>query len=80
LVVRSRLTDMQAHRQTCTQGFVHSLAHPQGLAATLLLLSILQHALPALPISIALGLAFYFSTSDLLSPFLDNLSVSQVFI
>lgn len=60
--------------------FVCYIAIVMGLACTLLLLSILQKALPALPISIAFGLVFFFTTSLLLTPYLDDLTYAQVFI
>jgi presenilin 1 len=42
-----------------------------GLCATLALLPILQRVLPALPISIAVGMFFYFTTEIFLSPLVD---------
>merc|ERR1719473_1523538 len=39
-----------------------------GLVCTLFILSVFQKALPALPISIAFGIFFYFTTSQMITP------------
>ncbi|XP_065853837.1 presenilin-like protein At1g08700 [Euphorbia lathyris] len=46
------------------------LAIISGLGCTLILLSLCRQALPALPISIALGVIFYFLTRLLMEPFI----------
>ena len=46
---------------------------------TLLLLGLLGHALPALPLSIALGIIFYFLTRYVTSPFLLTTSAAQIY-
>ncbi|KMS99455.1 hypothetical protein BVRB_2g044540 [Beta vulgaris subsp. vulgaris] len=52
------------------------LAIISGLACTLILLSVCRRALPALPISIALGITFYFLTRLLMEPFVVQTSTN----
>ncbi|XP_020583023.1 presenilin-like protein At1g08700 [Phalaenopsis equestris] len=54
------------------------LAIISGLGCTLILLSICRHALPALPISITLGVLFYFLTRLMMEPFVVGASTSLV--
>jgi len=58
----------RASMTSATAAVVCALAVLAGLCATLALLPILQKVLPALPISIAVGIAFYFSTTTFLAP------------
>ncbi|CAO2825746.1 unnamed protein product [Amaranthus hypochondriacus] len=52
------------------------LAIISGLACTLILLAVCRRALPALPISIALGVTFYFLTRLLMEPFVVQTSTN----
>ncbi|KAK9290292.1 hypothetical protein L1049_008459 [Liquidambar formosana] len=52
------------------------LAIISGLGCTLILLSVCRRALPALPISIALGVIFYFLTRLLMEPFIVGTSTN----
>ncbi|KAJ3676598.1 hypothetical protein LUZ60_004010 [Juncus effusus] len=54
------------------------LAIVSGLGCTLILLSVFRRALPALPISISLGVCFYFLTRVLMEPFVVGASTNLV--
>ena len=49
-----------------------------GLGITLLLLTVFQKALPALPVSIALGVLFYFLTRIVVEPVVVELSSNLI--
>lgn len=51
-----------------------------GLCLIITLSSIYKRALPALPLSIGFGIVFYLCTAQTITPFLDELSVQQIFI
>lgn len=51
-----------------------------GLVCTLFILSVFQKALPALPISIAFGLVFYFATSAMIAPCMEQFAKRQTFV
>lgn len=72
LVGRAALYDM-------TTVYACYLAIITGLGATLGLLAVWRRALPALPISIALGILFYFLTRLLMEPFVMQYGVNLVF-
>jgi len=63
-----------------TSVFTCFVAIITGLFATLLLLAIFRKALPALPVSIALGIIFYFLTRGVLVPYVHTLGQDMVFI
>jgi presenilin 1 len=49
-----------------------------GLAFTLMLLAVFRKALPALPVSIFAGMIFYFSTREVITPFMSELTIRQL--
>jgi len=51
-----------------------------GLFATLLLLAVYRKALPALPISIAFGIIFFFLSKVVLYPFVYSMGAAQIFV
>jgi len=51
-----------------------------GLAVTLGLLAITKRALPALPVSIALGVTFYLITRIVLAPIIAPLAIESIFL
>ena len=51
-----------------------------GLAATLVILAIKGKALPALPISIFLGVTFFLWTTTFLEPWIDDFTVQSVYV
>merc|ERR1711904_209181 len=69
----------QASLYDMTTVYVCYLAIMAGLGATLILLAIYQKALPALPISITLGVVFYFCTRYFLDPTVTPISVSLLY-
>jgi presenilin 1 len=44
------------------------------------LLSVFRKALPALPISIGLGVVFYFLTRAVIIPYMDNLATTPLYV
>ena len=73
LVGRAAMYDMLA-------AFAAYLGIVAGLGATMLLLALARKALPALPISIALGTACYFLARGVLEPFVLPLSVHLLYM
>ena len=70
----------RASMRGCATFVACALAVLAGLCATLALLPILQKVLPALPISIAVGIFFYFSTAWLLGPMIGAAAALNVFM
>jgi presenilin 1 len=51
-----------------------------GLGGTLVLLSVYHHALPALPISIFLGVAFYILTRAFVEPWIEAVMSTPLYV
>jgi presenilin 1 len=51
-----------------------------GLGGTLVLLSVFHHALPALPISICLGIFFYFVTRAFMEPWVEAVLIKPYYV
>jgi len=51
-----------------------------GLGGTLILLSVFHHALPALPISICLGIFFYIVTRFLIQPWIEDILLKPYYV
>ena len=51
-----------------------------GLGGTLVLLSVYHHALPALPISICLGIVFYLATRIFIEPWIEAVLLKPYYV
>jgi presenilin 1 len=51
-----------------------------GLGSTLVLLSVFHHALPALPISICLGIFFYVATRLFIEPWIESILIKPIYV
>lgn len=51
-----------------------------GLGGTLVLLSVFHHALPALPISIILGIFFYIVTRIFIEPWIEAILIKPFYV
>ena len=69
------------HRRVvfCTAVYASYIAVISGLGITLMLLALYRKALPALPVSIALGVLFYFLTRLVMEPFIVPLSLNLAY-
>jgi presenilin 1 len=63
----------------CPAVFASYIAVISGLGITLMLLALYRKALPALPVSIALGVLFYFLTRLVVEPFVVPLSLNMAY-
>jgi presenilin 1 len=70
----------KAAEYSFTAFFVCMLVIIAGLGGTLVLLSVFHHALPALPISIFLGLFFYISTRYLIEPWIEAILLRPFYV
>ena len=70
----------KAAEYSFTAFFVCMLVIIAGLGGTLVLLSVFHHALPALPISIFLGLFFYLSTRYLIEPWIEAIMLRPYYV
>jgi Presenilin len=69
----------QASQRGATTAITSFVAILTGLCATLFLVTVYRKALPALPISIVLGLLFYVLTRYTIDPFVNNLLPELLF-
>jgi presenilin 1 len=51
-----------------------------GLGGTLILLSVYRSALPALPISIFLGVIFYLTTKVVIEPWAETIMTTPIYV
>uniref|UniRef100_A0A7S3QVY7 Presenilin n=1 Tax=Dunaliella tertiolecta TaxID=3047 RepID=A0A7S3QVY7_DUNTE len=63
----------------CMTVFAAYIGIIAGLGLTLIFLAVSQHALPALPFSIAMGVMFYFFTRLVLEPFMVPMAMQLQF-
>lgn len=70
----------KAAQHSYTTFLACSLVILAGLGGTLVLLSVYHHALPALPISIVLGIIFYIMTRVFMEPFVEAVMLKPLYV